>query len=82
MQWVAPRSSDSLKEWSEVPFDTHWILWAAAKTGHLSPAAGKLMRDGGNELTLSAASFGETAIKRNFGGIDPLPRHSSKALRC
>jgi PIN domain nuclease of toxin-antitoxin system len=50
--------------------DTHLLLWAAAKPDRLSPAARKLMKDDGNELTFSAASFWEIAIKRGLGRID------------
>jgi PIN domain nuclease of toxin-antitoxin system len=50
--------------------DTHLLLWAAEEPGRLSPAARKLMNDAGNELTFSAASFWEIAIKRGLGRSD------------
>ena len=50
--------------------DTHLLLWAAEEPGRLSPAARKLMKDAGNELMFSAASFWEIAIKRGLGRSD------------
>jgi PIN domain nuclease of toxin-antitoxin system len=50
--------------------DTHLLLWAAVEPGRLSSAARKLMKDAGNELTFSAASFWEIAIKRGLGRSD------------
>jgi PIN domain nuclease of toxin-antitoxin system len=50
--------------------DTHLLLWAAVEPGRLSSAARKLMKDVGNELTFSAASFWEIAIKRSLGRSD------------
>jgi PIN domain nuclease of toxin-antitoxin system len=50
--------------------DTHLLLWAAEEPGRLSPAARKLMKDAGNELMFSAASFWEIAIKRSLGRSD------------
>jgi PIN domain nuclease of toxin-antitoxin system len=50
--------------------DTHLLLWAAEEPRRLSPAARKLMKDDANELTFSAASFWEIAIKRGLGRSD------------
>src|ERR1700756_2598108 len=47
--------------------DTHLLLWAALEPGQLSSGARKLMKDDGNELTFSTASFWEIAIKRSLG---------------
>jgi PIN domain nuclease of toxin-antitoxin system len=50
--------------------DTHLLLWAAGEPGRLSIAARRLMKDAGNELMFSAASFWEIAIKRSLGRDD------------
>jgi PIN domain nuclease of toxin-antitoxin system len=50
--------------------DTHLLLWAAGEPGRLSSGARRLMKDAGNELMFSAASFWEIAIKRGLGRND------------
>ncbi len=50
--------------------DTHLLLWAAGEPNRLSATAQKLLKDGGNELMFSAASFWEIAIKRGLGRND------------
>jgi PIN domain nuclease of toxin-antitoxin system len=50
--------------------DTHLLLWAAGDPGRLSIAARNLMKDAGNELVFSAASFWEITIKRGLGRKD------------
>jgi PIN domain nuclease of toxin-antitoxin system len=50
--------------------DTHLLLWAAGEPDRLSTVARKLIKDSGNELTFSAASFWEIAIKRGLGRDD------------
>lgn len=44
--------------------DTHLLLWAAADSHRLSPAARALINDPANDLIFSAASLWEIAIKR------------------
>jgi PIN domain nuclease of toxin-antitoxin system len=50
--------------------DPRLLLWAAVEPVRLSSAARKLMKDAGNELMFSAASFWEIAIKRGLGRSD------------
>ncbi len=50
--------------------DTHLLLWAALEPGRLTAPALRLMKDAGNELVFSAASFWEIAIKRGLGRND------------
>ncbi|HET6215854.1 MAG TPA: type II toxin-antitoxin system VapC family toxin [Acidobacteriaceae bacterium] len=50
--------------------DTHLLLWAALEPDRLSPTARRLMKDAGNQLAFSAASFWEIAIKRGLGRSD------------
>src|ERR1700691_4738526 len=50
--------------------DTHLLLWAAGKPDRLSTVARRLIKDAGNELMFSAASFWEIAIKRGLGRRD------------
>jgi PIN domain nuclease of toxin-antitoxin system len=50
--------------------DTHLLVWAALEPDRLSAAARKLMKDAGNQLIFSAASFWEIAIKRGLGRSD------------
>ena len=50
--------------------DTHLLLWAAGEPERLSTVARRLIKDSGNELTFSAASFWEIAIKRGLGRED------------
>ena len=50
--------------------DTHLLVWAALEPDRLSAAARKVMKDTGNQLTFSAASFWEIAIKRGLGRSD------------
>jgi PIN domain nuclease of toxin-antitoxin system len=49
---------------------THLLVWAALAPDRLSTAARKVMNDAGNQLTFSAASFWEIAIKRGLGRSD------------
>jgi PIN domain nuclease of toxin-antitoxin system len=50
--------------------DTHLLLWAAGEPERLSAVARRLIKDAGNELMFSAASFWEIAIKRGLGRRD------------
>jgi PIN domain nuclease of toxin-antitoxin system len=50
--------------------DTHLLLWAAGEPERLSTVARRLIKDAGNELMFSAASFWEIAIKRGLGRAD------------
>lgn len=50
--------------------DTHLLLWVAGKPDRLSTVARRLIKDAGNELMFSAASFWEIAIKRGLGRDD------------
>jgi PIN domain nuclease of toxin-antitoxin system len=50
--------------------DTHLLLWAAGEPDRLSAVARRLIKDAGNELMFSAASFWEIAIKRGLGRRD------------
>jgi PIN domain nuclease of toxin-antitoxin system len=50
--------------------DTHLLLWAAGEPDRLSTVARRLIKDAGNELIFSAASFWEIAIKRGLGRDD------------
>ncbi len=50
--------------------DTHLLLWAAGEPDRLSTVARRLIKDSNNELTFSAASFWEIAIKRGLGRED------------
>jgi PIN domain nuclease of toxin-antitoxin system len=73
--------------------DTHLLLWAAGEPERLSTVARRLIKDAGNELIFSAASFWEIAIKRGLGRedfqVDPrslrrglLDNHYSELLGC
>ena len=50
--------------------DTHLLLWAAGTPGRLSAEARALLLDRENELTFSAASIWEVAIKLGLGRDD------------
>lgn len=50
--------------------DTHLVLWSASGSQRLSPPALSLLRDPGNELTVSVVSFWEIVIKRGLGRGD------------
>ena len=50
--------------------DTHVLLWAAGQPERLSSDARSLFDDPENELTFSAASLWEVAIKRGLGRAD------------
>jgi PIN domain nuclease of toxin-antitoxin system len=50
--------------------DTHLLLWAAGNPDRLSPAARDVLSDEENELTFSAASLWEIAIKLGLGRRD------------
>ncbi len=50
--------------------DTQLLLWAAADPRQLSPKATKRIRDRGNQLSFSAASIWEVAIKSALGRSD------------
>lgn len=50
--------------------DTQLVLWAAGQPERLSAAARKLLNDPRNELSFSAASLWESAIKNNLGRED------------
>lgn len=50
--------------------DTHLLLWAAGHPNRLSAAARKLIDNPLNELSFSAASIWEVAIKRGLGRSD------------
>jgi PIN domain nuclease of toxin-antitoxin system len=49
--------------------DTHALLWALAEPDRLSDAARDALRDGRNEVLVSAASAWEIAIKRAAGKL-------------
>jgi PIN domain nuclease of toxin-antitoxin system len=53
-----------------LPLETRLLVWAAPEPDRLSAAARKVMKDAGNQLTFSAASFWEIAIKRGLGRSD------------
>jgi PIN domain nuclease of toxin-antitoxin system len=55
-----------------VLLDTHTFLWFVTADPKLSPAAERLIVDGGNEVLLSVASIWEIAIKVSIGRL-PLP---------
>jgi PIN domain nuclease of toxin-antitoxin system len=50
--------------------DTQLLLWAAGEPKRLSAAARKLLNDPRNELSFSAASLWEIAIKSTMGRED------------
>jgi PIN domain nuclease of toxin-antitoxin system len=50
--------------------DTHALLWALADPDRLSDDAHEAVRDGRNEVLVSAASVWEIAIKRAAGKLD------------
>jgi PIN domain nuclease of toxin-antitoxin system len=50
--------------------DTQLLLWAAGQPERLSAAARKLLNDPRNELSFSAASLWEVAIKSSLGRED------------
>jgi PIN domain nuclease of toxin-antitoxin system len=50
--------------------DTQLLLWAAGEPKRLSAAARKLLNDPRNELSFSAASLWEIAIKSRLGRED------------
>lgn len=50
--------------------DTHLLLWAAARTEMMSPAADTLVKDPGNALWFSVASLWEVTIKRALDRAD------------
>lgn len=50
--------------------DTHLLLWAAGRPDMLSFEARALIADAGNELTFSAVSLWEIAIKNGLGRSD------------
>jgi PIN domain nuclease of toxin-antitoxin system len=50
--------------------DTQLLLWAAGESKRLSAAARKLLNDPRNELSFSAASLWEIAIKSTLGRED------------
>jgi PIN domain nuclease of toxin-antitoxin system len=50
--------------------DTHLLLWAAGEPGRLPASAVALIDDPANELTFSAASIWEIAIKCRLGRDD------------
>lgn len=50
--------------------DTQILLWAAADSKRLTPAARRLLNDTDNQLYFSAASLWEVAIKNSLGRAD------------
>ncbi|TGQ35807.1 MULTISPECIES: type II toxin-antitoxin system VapC family toxin [unclassified Mesorhizobium] len=50
--------------------DTHLLLWAAGEPDKLPPAALAEIENADNDLTFSAASLWEIAIKRGLGRAD------------
>lgn len=50
--------------------DTHLLLWAVGMPDRLSTAARALLEDSDNQLSFSAASLWEIAIKRGLGRAD------------
>jgi PIN domain nuclease of toxin-antitoxin system len=59
--------------------DTHLLLWAAAGSASLPAEAAALIDEPANELTFSAASLWEIAIKSGLGRADF--RADSRLLR-
>ena len=53
-----------------VLLDTHAVLWWNVDDARLSDAARELIRDGRNEIVVSAASVWEMAIKAAKGRLD------------
>ena len=53
-----------------VLLDTHAVLWWNVDDARLSDAARELIRDGRNEIVVSAASVWEIAIKAAKGRLD------------
>lgn len=54
--------------------DTHVLLWWLTGDPRLSPRAHQLLRDGSNEVHLSAVSVAEMAIKAAKGRLElPIP---------
>ena len=49
--------------------DTHALLWAMAEPDQLTERARDMIRDGRNEVLVSAASVWEIAIKRALGRL-------------
>lgn len=49
--------------------DTHVVLWAAADPGRLPERVAAAIRDGDNEVLVSAATTWEVAIKRGLGRL-------------
>ena len=58
--------------------DTHIFLWWCADDAHVTMAERAAIRDGGNEVLLSAASVWEMAIKQSLGRLD-IPEPASFA---
>lgn len=50
--------------------DTHLLLWAAGEPDKLPPAALAEIENADNDLTFSAASLWEIAVKRGLGRAD------------
>jgi PIN domain nuclease of toxin-antitoxin system len=50
--------------------DTHVLLWWVAGDRRLAKTTKALIRDGANEIAVSAATFWEIAIKKSLGRID------------
>jgi PIN domain nuclease of toxin-antitoxin system len=64
--------------------DTHAVLWWNVDDDRLSDAARDVIRDGGNEVVVSAASVWEIAIKSAKGRLDlptPVDRYIDDRLR-
>jgi len=63
-------------------FDTHLLLWAAAKAARLPKAARALLEDPANERLFSAVSIWEVAIKAGLGrvGFQPKPQALLRGL--
>ncbi len=57
-------------------FDTHLLLWAAAKAARLPGAARELLEDPANDRLFSPVSIWEVAIKAGVGraGFQPKPQ--------
>ncbi len=50
--------------------DTHTLIWALVDPDRLTDRAREALRDGGNEVLVSAASVWEVEIKRALGKLE------------
>lgn len=67
-----------------VLLDTHAVLWWSVDDGRLSETARSVIRDGRNEIVVSAASVWEIAIKSAKGRLElpsPVEQYVDDRLR-